>query len=64
MMLILILVVVAHNEAVEVATDKVSCDNRAVEDQNVGPILGPELQRRSQIVECVGHAVRESASDE
>ena len=61
---ILILCVVAHYKAVEVATDEVSCDDRAVENQDVNPILGPKLPRGSQVVECVCHTVRESASDE
>ena len=60
---LLILLRVYHYKAIEVTSNEVSCDNWAVENQYIAPILCPELQWRSKIIECICHTVRKSASD-
>lgn len=52
------------DDAVEVAADEVAQHDAEIEDENLGPKDGVEINGNAQIVESVGHTVGKTAHDE
>ena len=58
------ILVFCKDNAIEVAADEVTQDNADIDCQDVEGIGHPEIERDTQVVERIGHAVGESAYDE
>jgi hypothetical protein len=52
------------DDAVEIAADEVSDDNAGIDSKDLQCIGHPEVQRHTEVVECIGDTVGKSADNE
>lgn len=54
----------SHHSTIDVASDKIAYNEARVENDYFHPVLLGVFEWHSQIIECIGNAVRKSADDE
>lgn len=53
-----------HNGAIKIAANKISDYDADIENKNIEPVLGKEIDWYTEIIERICHTVREAAHDE
>ena len=61
---LLFILAFCQNDAVEVAADEITQDDADIDRQDGRSVGFPEVERHAEVVECICHAVGESADDE
>ena len=54
----------SHHSTIDVASDKIAYNEARVENDYFHPVLLGVFEWHSQIIECIGNAVRKTADDE